>query len=261
MKKRIITVSLIVASLILLVSVGFAGWVITQNVSDEKTGNFEAYGVSTTGSLTVKTGTLQEVNNVMSFVEHANNVQPNIVFGYKDSDPAVANPWLTFDNTVNAASLVAYIEISYEKDAEYSQAGETFAITHDFIKSDASFAVDDQLVGGPVIARCATGSDATSVCDYANGVVTFHANGTIVLSVTYTFGSELSDSTHDNPYTYFNSKERNDACASAITFDHTGEGYVNVLATDKWSAVAQKVLTALDTEVEGLTFKVTIAQQ
>lgn len=251
MKRRILTISLIVASLVLLVSVGFAGWVISQKADPvTKDGEFTAYGVNTTGTLTVETGDVSG----STFTAHTGSAKPMIIFGKDVPSPDLSNPWLSFDNEVLDQQLEAYIKISYTKDFTASSRSELFNVVHSFIKSGASHTVDSNLIGGPVITEAFAGTNAT----YSDGVVTFTGSGSIVLKVTYKFGPALSDNTNENPYKYFNSKTMSETAGATFDFNGTEN---DIVSSDKWSAVAQKALAALNAEVTGLTFNVTITQQ
>ena len=193
MKKRTITISLIVLAFVLLIGIGYAGWVISSQ--DEATadgGNFTAYTVDSS-SLTVTT------------------VDDNqVTFGYNTTGFS-GTPWLTYTG-VNAEDLTAQFTISWSNQV----AGATFSLTHEAYRAGATSTVvdlDPKLIAAPTFST--TSSDAS----ISGTVLTLSAaSGSATITVAYKWGTCLSDETHANPYLFFNSKEKT-GVAPTVTLD------------------------------------------
>lgn len=207
MKRRILTISLIVASLVLLVSVGFAGWVITQNTTQQTNdANFTAYSVEK-DNLTVSTN------------------MDSIVFGKPSggSLPAtVVTPWLTVDS-MEAEDLTATFTISWSNDVdttleEGADSPVTFTLAPEYVaKSDSSIvsAPATTLIGAPTFSLSGAhtgayidGSTLTLGKSNSSTNEKYTKDTTLTIVVTYSWGSCLANSTYSNPYTYFNSVEK-----------------------------------------------------
>jgi len=245
MKRRILTISLIVASLVLLVSVGFAGWVISQEQDSEAVGSFRAYEVSETGSLIVKTS---NVDGTLG--ENGADIVTNIVFG-KNTNPTPAHSWLTLSDENSNENLVGYVKVIYSQSGEYTTPV-SFRASHTFNKT-----VSDVLIGGPEISM-QTSAASVEFAD-ATDTITFNADGWIVLKVTYTFGSAFNG---QNPYQYFNGHLPTESLSSGVTIPAEGSYNAKELTTSNtYRDLAFYALRALNELVNGLTFTVTISQQ
>ena len=177
MKKRILTISLIVASLVLLISVGFAGWVISNVHSGEASGNFTAYNVVQNGSITVA------------------NDDTTVIFGHPST--MGGTPWLTFTGTAEEISAsVEDLHASFTITVENLSSGQslTLNLAHAFNTTPSPL-----LVGAPTFKN---GSSVISDPTH----FTLSANGTYTINVEYSWGTLFGG---DNPYVYFNGKTNN----------------------------------------------------
>lgn len=220
MKRRILTISLIVASLVLLVSVGFAAWVITKDQVTETKGNVEAYNVSGNSAISI------------SVPENS-----KIVFGKPSPVPSITSPWLTFDaQEMGNESLSVAITVSYDR------AG-TITIANDLKIGETSYKTNlvGLLIGEPTFTKTSGDGTVTSA-----GVITFpDGGGTIVINATYTWGSLLADGTNKNPYSYFNDKPKASAANLTQTLTKKDSSTVSIIAADSWAVVAEKALGTL----------------
>lgn len=233
MKRRILTISLIVASLVLLVSVGFAGWVITGSMSDTKTGNFDAYAVDNQGQIIVS------------------NISGDIKFGAPSSPLYSAIPedaWFRFDNQVEVQSLSATFTVQLD-----GVSSGTFSLT-----PTSSVALDSKIIAGPTFS--ATG-DAT--VNGSNQLV-FSSEGTATVTVTYAWGDLFGGV---NPYNYFYT-HRADKSALLTGTDLTNAAASNLLSGDNsisesnnvtYSKLAQLAMQYIYTLADA-TFTVAIAK-
>lgn len=245
MKKRILTISLIVASLVLLVSVGFAGWVISQPQDDNASGTFQAYSISETGSLTVKTS-----DSSGNLGVNDADITTNIIFG-KDTSATPTNSWLQLNDNDSEANLIGYVKVIYSQSGEYESAV-TFNATHTFSKT-----VSNVLIGGPQITMQSRSSSSDVDFNDSTDVISFTGDGWIVLKVTYSFGSAFNS---QNPYQYFNNHLPTDNLSSAVTIPAEGTYLAKSLTTaDTYRDLAFYALRALDALVDGMTFTVTIS--
>lgn len=203
MKKRVIISSLIVLSLLMLVSIGFAAWTITNSHEDTENGNFTAYEVSSDGALTVE---------VVTSAAGTETGSANITFG-KNGTPT-GTVWL--ENSGDPENLVAYVKFTVSGLTGNSLA---LSVTHNFRVSNANYTLgttgdvpENTLISGPTIA-VASGS----VASYSNGVLTFTGDGSVVLSFTYSWGSAFGGANPQNPYVYYNNQTKTDALVADAT--------------------------------------------
>ena len=243
MKKRTITIALIVFAVALLFGIGYAAWTITRSDSGEATGNFTAYSVEDSGALTV-----------------ANN-DTAVVFGKKTS-PATTYSWLG-QTEVADEDLVASFDVSW------SGGAQSFNLTHTFQYGETVTTVSPLLIGGPTysLASAVTGASVTPA-----GVLSFTADyvayTTVTVVVTYTFGTVFNS---ENPYQFFNSKAVNGSAFSEGAYNggsltlaevNTALGS-SLTATSTFADVASAALAKLDEVVAndgvtGLSFKVAV---
>lgn len=237
MKRRILTISLIVASLVLLVSVGFAGWVITSNHQDTKTGNFTAYEVSSNGALTVAIcdvngSTTGTPNNTIVYGKPNSTDQGTIEAKDGFSDPA----WLTFAE-MDEQVLVVYLKLSLSN----ATTSQTFTLTNSFKKNSSAQEVYN-LIAAPTYAKVSGEGSISS------NEVTLSNNQSIVVSVTYNWGSEFGGL---NPYEYFNLQSQTDEV----------NGSINSVSYTTYETKANVALSQLDTLVDGLSYEIVIADK
>jgi len=219
MKRKAIIISLSVLAIMLLVSIGFAGWSITNSHEQSDGGNFTAYSVSSDGAVTVQIVASNDIN--------ATSVDnPSIVFG-KHTGADETTVWLT-EVTMDDESLVAYVKVTLSGYTVNSNL--VLDVTHAYNKT-----VDTTLIGGPAITE-----GAKSNASFSNNQITFTADGYIILVVTYKWGSHFTpsnDNTPVNPYYFYNRQTK----------------------TDDLVADAAQWLKALNTLVNGLTFTISVS--
>jgi len=236
MKKRTLTISLIVLAIMLLVGIGYAGWVIASKTSDEAAGSFQAYEVDT-ANLTVTT------------------TDSTVVFG-KPASSSTALKWLDPQVPQNE-DLVAAFKITWSKTVS---ANTSFTLTHKFYTGETE--VDDltdlqKLISGPTltIATLPTGVTVDNASNVTTITLTpdYVAGTEIIVTVTYQWGPSLGGSSHLNPYDFFNPKAQSTPLQSGEAYSAT---------TTNYGTLAQEALAALNTFVttDGLNFKVLVAK-
>lgn len=236
MKKRTLTISLIVLAIMLLVGIGYAGWVITRSDSDSAEGNFTAYGVTDTGSLEVS------------------DYDNNVIFG-KDTASATNN-WLTATEDVRDEDLIALFTV------KWSGGAQSFNLTHTF-----STTVSPLLIGGPTMELNAAVTGVSLVNNVLAFTADYAAYTEVVIKVTYKFGTLFNEL---NPYQFFNNKAVDGAAfdgsgnyngASGLTLTSINEVLTHDLnANAKYADVAKEALSDLNTLVTGLTCTVAVAK-
>ncbi len=235
MKKRILTISLIVASLVLLVSVGFAGWVIQGNMSDSKSGNFTAYSVQNNGQIIVS------------------DVSGSIIFGAPDTPATPAgDAWFTFAS-MDAESLSVTFTVQLD-----GVSSAKFTLT----PSHSAGTLDSYLIGGPTFTASGAASVPTSGDD--QGKLVFTSEGTATVTVTYSWGTLFGG---NNPYAYFYSHKSDkstvlagtdltNAQASNLTYGGNAISSSNNVTYAKLAELAMNYIYT----VNGGTFTVAIAK-
>lgn len=221
MKKRVIISSLIVLSLLMLVSIGFASWVINNEHKGTSTGNFEAYDAVETSFITVSNPT----QNIV-FGAHTNETATNSWL----SDSALAPQSLSVTFTVqlqNKEANSADVVLTLTPSLVYKAEGDDHDAGDEYTTAQTYFA-------GPTFT-CATAAFASIPTTGDNvGKLVFTDNGTATITVTYAWGEAFGNK---NPWKYYN--------------DQT---YTAELAAD-----AKTKLNALDALVDLVSFKVTVS--
>ena len=230
MKKRTITISLIVLAFVLLIGIGYAGWVISsQTEATADGGNFTAYSVDSS--------TLQ-----------VSAVSGNIVFGYKAPASAFTDPWLTYTD-VTAESLSATFTVTWTNQV----SGTKFTLTPQAYYANATsteIPLNSKLIKAPTFS--ATGDAVVG----EDGKLQLNAaDGTATVTVLYGWGTCLSDATYDNPYLFFNSNTKTET-ADVYYADSNGETYEELASA---ALAALNTLIASDTS-NPLKFRVVIAK-
>lgn len=249
--KSKLTISIAsILSVLVLVGVGFAAWVIINpKVEKEAAGNIEVDTV---------TDNSYDIN--AEFVKTVDTTNGTIVFGKKD-DTSITNPWLT--NADKAEKLTATLTLTAqnfkaESWAEISK--KTLTVSMKTIKSDA----DDNGFAGlatgengkkkyikfPVItgtditpskADAAQWSDVTvkiplEKFKYTKGETT----ATYELTITFSWGEYFTDNgSIVNPYVFYNNK------------DYSTEN----------ATLANTDLTAIHEALNGVSYQVSIKEQ
>ena len=237
MKKRTITIALIVFAVALLFGIGYAAWTITQNTTGEAAGDFTAYSVSTEG-LTVAT------------------TDDSVTFG-KPATPGTA-VWLSADSEVLTEDLTATFTVAWSGTIA-SGSTVTLNLTHTFYTgsgggetavSGTDLTNLQKLVLGPTFAVSGTGATISgSVLTLSDQYV---ANSTITVTVTYQWGPSLGGSEHANPYTFFNGKTISAAPIASEQYN----------SETTYGALAENALAALNAFVttNNLHFKVVVTK-
>ena len=221
MKRKAIFLSLVIVSVLMLASIGYAAWVITSNTEDSKTGNFSASSVGTyAGDLDIKVLT-QTVTGESQNYSYGYNVadqqSPTIVFG-KAGTPS--DPWLTA-NDVPDDSRVVYIKISFIGPASTFDVSNVFKIGGVEVtnQSTTTLAEFNKYIGAASFEDAEGTAKSDNNVTFTNNQIYFPGNGWIILKVTYNWGTLFAG---QNAYTYFNAFDK----SSTVVSSHTlfGEG-------------------------------------
>ena len=227
--KSKLTISIAsILSVLVLVGVGFAAWVIINpKVEKEATGNIEVDTV---------TDNSYDIN--AEFVKTATDTtNGTIVFGKKD-DPSITNPWLT--NAAKAEKLTATLTLTAQNFKAESWAGisqKTLTVSMKTIKSkadDNGFAtlVSSKYIAYPTLSGAGNVSKAltawTDTVEIKLADFTHTENATTAtyeLTITFAWGDHFktTDGTVENPYVYYNKKgyaEAKDDASNALTAIH-----------------------------------------
>lgn len=182
MKRKTLTLTLVLLSCLALIGVGFASWIISANTTEEVEGNISVDTV-TDNRLTVTTAWLNEKNSV--------------VFGWKEG--TYTNNWLKNTDTNYAENLSVTLVVTV-KDAKGNakDAAATNGVT-------ATIQGDEKYT---------TAKNANLVGELPEAVVEKVEGQTGVYHVTFTFtwGSTFNG---QNPLEYYNNQGYTDELATA----------------------------------------------
>ena len=241
--KSKLTISIAsILSVLVLVGVGFAAWVIIN----------PKVGANAEGNIEVDTVTDNSYDINAEFVKTDDTTNGTIVFGKKD-DPSITNPWLT--NADKAEKLTATLTLTAqnfkaESWAKISQ--KTLTVSMKTIKSNADdngFAtlVSSKYIAYPTLSGAGNVSKAltawTDTVEIKLADFTHTENATTAtyeLTITFAWGDHFktTDGTVENPYVYYNKK-----------------GYAEAKAD------ASDALTAIHDALNGVSYKVSIKEQ
>ena len=209
MKRRTLTLMICLLSVLSLVSVGFASWIITANDTQEAEGNIE-----------IETVTDKRVFIVESTTGAGIKASNNIVFGAPET-MSNADAWLTADGTKKEA-LTATIKFKVVDANDAVVAADKVTVT-------ANIA----LVGGKTFADLVTAEyieAAPTVTPVRDG------DGVYTITVTLNWGSLWGN---DNPYDYYNAHDVDAEITSGVTYgDHAAE---NIAAFAELNTLTYKV--------------------
>lgn len=196
MKRKTLTLTLVLLSCLALIGVGFASWIISADTTKEAEGNILVDTV-TDNRLTVET---EWVDNKSS-----------VIFGWKNVE-SITNPWLknsdmSAETSQYAENLIVTLKVTV-KDAEGKNAKNaatdgvkaTISILDDTQKTAYNQAVTDNLVGSLPIAS-----------------ITNTETGIYLVTFTFTWGSEFGGNTPTNPYIYYNQQDYSEEIATAAS--------------------------------------------
>ncbi len=246
MKKKLSLTLISILSVVVLVGVGFAAWIITTpNVEEKQTGTITASGV--TDARYKLTATIDA---------------GSIVFG-KPSTMNEKNAWFKPGNDVGEEKLTATLTLTLTdpeggalKDDVFSKhLPDTFTFTMNVKKSagegssgdangDFNQAVNKNHVKNPTISYGTVSADPVTLgtpIDIAKSAFTkgesADAVHTLTITITFAWGTAFTDETHTNPYDYFNS----------LPYDG--------------NAVKALELNAMQEKINGISYEVTIASK
>lgn len=253
MKSKLTITIASILSVLVLVGVGFAAWVIINpNVSAEQPGNIEVDTV-TDNSYEIKA----------EFVKTTDTTNGTIVFGKKD-DASITKPWLT--NNEKAEKLKATLTLTatfQNADAwDRIKTGKSLTVSMKTIKKTAeNTETDDTGFAGlatgekkyikfPVITGTDITAPETAAAQWSDVTVKIplekftHAENattaTYELTITFSWGEYFTDGgSIVNPYVFYNKKD-----------------YSTVNA-----ALADADLKAIHDALNGVSYKVSIVEQ
>ena len=251
MKSKLTITIASILSVLVLVGVGFAAWVIINpNVGANADGNIEVDTV-TDNSYEIKA----------EFVKTTDATNGTIVFGKKD-DASITKPWLT--NTEKAEKLTATLTLTAQnfKAASWDTIKtKTLTVSMKTIKKTAETDTDDTGFAGlatgtkkyikfPVITGTgitASKADATKWSEVTVEIplekFTHAENATTAtydFTITFAWGEYFTDNgSIVNPYIFYNNKD---------------------YSTDN-ATLADADLTAIHSALNGVSYKVSIVEQ
>lgn len=251
MKKKLSLTLISILSVVVLVGVGFAAWIITTpNVEEQQTGTITASGVTDA--------------RYKLTAEIANE---NIVFG-KPSKMDVNNAWFKPSKDMGVENLTATLTLTLtkpdgitglEKTVFDNYLPETFTFTMKAKKSagegssddangDFNQAVNQNHIKNPTISYTASGEiNATTepvtlgdAIEIAKNAFTKGADNkyTLTITITFAWGTAFTNETHTNPYDYFNN------------LDYSDDNAKKALE-----------LNAMQEKINGISYEVTIASK
>lgn len=252
MKSKLTITIASILSVLVLVGVGFAAWVIINpNVSEEQHGNIEVDTV-TDNSYEIKA----------EFVKTTDTTNGTIVFGKKD-DASITKPWLT--NNEKEEKLTAILTLTaqnFKADSWDTIKTKTLTVSMKTIKKTAeNTETDDTGFAGlatgekkyikfPVITGTDITAPETAAAQWSDVTVKIplekftHAENattaTYELTITFSWGEYFTDGgSIVNPYVFYNKKD-----------------YSTVNA-----ALADADLKAIHDALNGVSYKVSIKEQ
>ena len=262
MKKKFSLTLISILSVVVLVGVGFAAWIITTpNVEEKQTGTITASGVTDARYKLTATITKESIvfgkprdyddnnsNNSDWFKPGSDVGKENLTAtltltltdpdGNAWDDETVFNTYLpdTFTFTMNATKA----------------AGEGSSVD---AKDDFNQAVSQKYVENPTISYTASGEATATTADVTLGTPIDIAKSaftkgadnkyTLTITITFAWGTAFTDATHTNPYDYFNNLPYDDVNAKKALELNAMQGKINGISyvvTIKSKANAQQTV-------------------
>lgn len=251
MKKKLSLTLISILSVVVLVGVGFAAWIITTpSVEQQQTGTITASGV--TDARYKLTATI---------------TNGDIVFGKPNDYTPGGNAWFKPSDDVGVEKLTATLTLTLTdpeggalKDDVFSKhLPDTFTFTMNATKpgsgegssgdanGDFNQAVNQNHVKNPTISYTASGKTEATKKDVTLGTAIEIAKDafkkgddnkyTLTITITFAWGTAFTDETHTNPYDYFNS----------LPYDGNAEKALG--------------LNAMQEKINGISYEVTIASK
>ncbi len=245
MKKKFSLTLISILSVVVLVGVGFAAWIITTpNVEEKQTGTITASGVTDA-----------------RYKLTAAITNGSIVFGkpsgYDDSNSNNSD-WFKPDENVGAENLTATLTLTLtdpngnawdDETVFKSYLPDTFTFTMNATKpgsgeettvganDDFNHAVSKNHVKNPTISYTASGEATATTADVtlgtpieiAKSAFTKGTDGkyTLTITITFAWGTAFTDATHANPYDYFNNLPYDDVNAKKALELNDMQGKIN----------------------------------
>lgn len=244
MKKKFSLTLISILSVVVLVGVGFAAWIITTpNVEKKQTGTITASGV---------TDARYELTATIT--------NGSIVFG-RPSDYSYNNSnnsdWFKPGSDVGAENLTATLTLTLTDPDGNAWDDETvfdnylpdmFTFTMDVkkaagegssvdAKDDFNQAVSQKYVENPTISYTASGEATATTADVTLGTAieikksafTKGADNkyTLTITIAFAWGTAFTDATHINPYDYFNNLPYDDVNAKKALELNDMQGKIN----------------------------------
>ena len=235
MKKKFSLTLISILSVVVLVGVGFAAWIITTpNVKEQQTGTITASGV--TDARYKLTATIAD---------------GNIVFG-KPSTMDVNNAWFKPGDDVGDEKLTATLTLTLtdpngnawdDETVFKSYLPDKFTFTmnakkaavegsSDDANGDFNQAVSQNYVKSPTISYgtvSATPVTLGTAIEIKKSSFTKGADNkyTLTITITFAWGTAFTDATHINPYDYFNNLDYNDDNAKKALELNAMQGKIN----------------------------------
>lgn len=262
MKKKFSLTLISILSVVVLVGVGFAAWIITTpNVEEKQTGTITASGV--TDARYKLTATI---------------TKESIVFGKpRDYDDNNSNnsDWFKPGSDVGKENLTATLTLTLtdpdgnawdDETVFKSYLPNTFTFTMNATKAagegssvdakdDFNQAVSQKYVENPTISYTASGEATATTADVTLGTPIDIAKSaftkgadnkyTLTITITFAWGTAFTDATHTNPYDYFNNLPYDDVNAKKALELNAMQGKINGISyvvTIKSKANAQQTV-------------------
>lgn len=190
MKRKTLTLTLVLLSCLALIGVGFASWVISTNTTKEVEGNILVDTV-TDNRLTVETAWL--------------NDKSSVIFGWKNGD--YTYNWLkNSDNDFVENLTVTLVVTVKDNDGNATAAGNITATINGGTKNAESGEFEDDKYTAAKEANLVGALPTASVTAVEGQTGVYH------VSFTFTWGSAFNA---QNPLEYYNSQAYSDTLATA----------------------------------------------
>lgn len=235
MKKKFSLTLISILSVVVLVGVGFAAWIITTpNVEEKQTGTITASGVTDA-----------------RYKLTAAITNGSIVFGKPSGYSDNNSDWFKPGKDVGDENLTATLTLTLtkpddtalEKEVFDKYLPDTFTFTMNATKpgsgeettvganDDFNHAVSKNHVKNPTISYGAVSDTVTlgTAINIAKDAFTKGADNkyTLTITITFAWGTAFTDGTHANPYDYFNSLGYSDTNAGKALELNDMQGKIN----------------------------------
>lgn len=236
MKKKFSLTLISILSVVVLVGVGFAAWIITTpNVEEKQTGTITASGVTDA-----------------RYKLTAAITNESIVFGKPSGYDDNNSDWFKPDENVGAENLIATLTLTLTK-PDYTALDEevfnnhlpdTFTFTMNATKpgsgegttvganDDFNHAVSKNHVKNPTISYGTVSATPVTLgtdIEIKKSAFTKDADNkyTLTITITFAWGTAFTDATHTNPYDYFNNLPYDDVNAKKALELNDMQGKIN----------------------------------